>query len=394
MQLLSEESFSMIEPLLSDDYKRIRSRIALVLGPDDSELFATVDVLPNRGKWLSAKPVKAYSEASPLERELIAAAIEDAKAATLPRLAQHIPGAENLYRVPAEECIYWYRDADGKVGVVLTQWGFRRANDPGKVDVIELLMAAPRPLSMVDVTLEAIYNYGAPVTGREFDLSIFNNTRVIVTDAEGRYSIGKVKNGVEFSATDRVSGIDYHFTVTSGREIYRIEIGKDVDWRVRVIDRNLQPLGPGYRVEINGERFGTNDDGIVEMGHQPYSPDMTLRVSSADGDPAEFKISPDGDNDFVYQVNLPLETPPPPPEPEPRKVYIRILDVDGSPLDGVEVHVDQPGGVTVTAVSNADGVAEFPRDTFVDKKKSNVRFVLTAEYQRSRQEKKNNRNGK
>ena len=95
MQLLSEESFSIIEPLLTDDYKRVRSRLALLLNQADCEIFSAVDVLPNRGKWLSDSPValSRYQAASPVEKEMIAAYIENAKARLLPAIAGHITGA-------------------------------------------------------------------------------------------------------------------------------------------------------------------------------------------------------------------------------------------------------------------------------------------------------------
>ncbi|MBD5251312.1 MAG: carboxypeptidase regulatory-like domain-containing protein [Barnesiella sp.] len=389
MQLLSEESFSIIEPLLTDDYKRVRSRLSLLLNQADCEIFSAVDVLPNRGKWLSDSPValSRYQAASPVEKEMIAAYIENAKARLLPAIAGHITGAPYLFRVPDENNIFWYRSDNGEVRVVLAQWGFKRTTDPGDVDVIEFLLAQPRPLSTADVTVEVAYDYGAPLADTPMQLVIFNNVTKFLTDQAGRYHVGKVKTGINFEVRDNEGGLLGAFTAETGRELYRIELVKTVDCTIAVVDRNSQPVA-GYELNVNGHQFTTDDTGKVSVTGLSYKSADRVKVTSDKGDDAEYMLSPDSPNEFVYTANLPEEIKP---EPEPRKVRVRILDEDGLPLDGVEVFVDQPGGVTLSAISDADGVALFPRDTFVDRKKSNVRFVLTAEYQKARAERRKGR---
>lgn len=389
MQLLSEESFSVIEPLLSDDYKRIRSRLALLLGAADCEIFANIDMLPNRGKWLTDAPshLRPYADASPVEKEHIAAYIEDAKARLEPKIAAHIPAAASLFRVPDEKSIFWYTDAQGNTKVVLAQWGFKRTVDPGDVDVIEFLIAQPRPLSTVSVTIEVVYTYGAPLAGKQFMLNIFNNTHTFVTDASGRYYVGEVKAGLKFEVLDAEGKFLAIFEAESGKDIYKVEINKMVSFKIKVIDRNNEPVAD-YMLTANGQQLTTNADGEIPEMHVIYRQGYTLEVKSEKGPDATFELSPDEPNEFIYHVDLPEVKKPEPPRPEPRKVKVRILDIDGTPLDGVEVFIDQPGGTTISAVSDADGVATFPRDTFVDKKKSNVRFVLTAEYRKAREERK------
>ncbi|MCM1520075.1 MAG: hypothetical protein NC098_04760 [Lachnoclostridium sp.] len=395
MRLLSEESFSRIEPLIADDYKRTRSRLALLLSPQDCEVFAQVDLLPNRGKWVADVPgqLMPYSEASAAEREQIAAYLEDKKRAIAAAIGDKVPYVNDLFRIPDENQIFWFKDSTGNVRVVLSQWGFRRINAPGDVDVIEFLISQPRTMSICEVVAKGVYSDGQPYACQPITLSIFGNTSEVKTATDGTYFIGKVPMNKEFSIT--ADGQIYDFVTSADRESYDFIVNRYTGWSVRVVGQKGESVA-NYPVKINGRDCMTDADGIIAADNVMMTGDDRLQVEAEYGEPMEYTLSPVRENnDFEYRVTLPVKEevkpplPPVPPEPPVKKpVRVHLLDLDGSPLDFVDVFIDQPNGTTVTATTDADGWATFPRDTFVDKKKSKLRFKLTKEYQERRRQMK------
>lgn len=394
MYILSEESFSRIEPLISDDYKRTRSRLALMLQPDDCEIFSIVDLLPNKGKWSAdvSSPLHRYADASAIEREQIAAYLEDKRRAVVAQLSEKLPYAKDLFKVPDENSIFWYKDGQGNVRVVLSQWGFRRTNQPADVDVIEFLIVQPRPLSIQQVTFKATYSDGNPVAKVEFGLLIFNNPTSFVSDDNGEHFMGQVPVGQRFEVTDP-EGQRYGFDVTAGRELYDVTIDRFTTYSIQVVGQSGEPVN-NYDLTVNGQVYRTDDEGRIYDQRVKLTGNDRLLVNGQYGTEQEFPLQADPKmNDFVYRVTIPKkvekkdeeEILPPPPPPAKKDVRVRILDLDGTPLDNVEVFIDQPGGSTISAISDADGYATFPRDTFIDKKKSKIRFTLTKEYRQRRE---------
>lgn len=390
MIILSEESFSHIEPLISDDYKRTRSRLALLLRPEECEMFAGVDLLPNRGKWMTDAQVRPYADASQIEREQIAAFLEEKRQSITAALADRLPFAADLFKIPDENQIFWYKDPTGNVRVVLSQWGFRRINQKGDADVIEFLISQPRTMTIEEVTFRAIYSDRQPVADKQFGLNIFNNDTSFNTDANGEHFIGKVPVGQQFEVTPE-DGNATKFEVTAGRQTYELTVDRFTGYTVTVVGQNNTPV-PNYEITIDGRQYTTDADGRVAESGVKLTGNDSITVDAEHGQQVAYPLNSDQENNnFVYRVTLPEKkqeeekvVPPGLPEPEAKPVRIRILDLDGSPLDNVTVFLDQPGGKTISAVTDGEGYATFPRDTFVDKKKSKIRFSLSREYQEKR----------
>ena len=95
----------------------------------------------------------------------------------------------------------------------------------------------------------------------------------------------------------------------------------------------------------------------------------TFNISDAMGNAMTYQIAPNT-YEFYFYVNIPVEEP---------MVRIRVMDIDNTPLDNLEVYVDTPMG-TFSAMSDDYGYALFPASAFVDKKKAKVRFTVTKEY--------------
>lgn len=398
MNILSQESFSRIEPLIADDYKKTYSRLKLMLGADDVDIFARVDVLPNQGKWWTdvMAQVKPFSAASALEKEQIAAYLEDGKRRISAQLAEKLPYVDTLFRIPDENQIFWYVDQAGRIRVVLSQWGFRRINQPGDVDVIEFLIAQPRTMTVVDSTIRIMWSDGNPVADTNFGLTIFNNSTNFTTDANGEHFLGKVPAGQHFEVTAQ-DGKRWPFDSQEGRETYDITIDRLTSWSITVLDQDGNTIA-GFPLKINGDGMATDENGKIAAHNVRLTGGDTLTVTDSEGAEQRYALSPAAeDNNFTFRIEIEKEKPeepviPTPPAPAPaapkKPVRVRILDIDGSPLDNVEVFIDQPGGTTLSAMTDADGYAEFAPDTFVDKKKSKIRFRLTKEYQQRREEMK------
>lgn len=139
---------------------------------------------------------------------------------------------------------------------------------------------------------------------------------------------------------------------------------------LKVMDQNGNPV-PGYEMmfaSAQGQYNVRSDEmGIVALPAMYV--DETFNISDAMDNAMTYQITPDT-NEFYFYVNIPVEEP---------MVRIRVLDIDNTPLDNLDVYVDTPMG-TFSAMSDDYGYALFPASAFADKKKAKVRFTVTKEY--------------
>jgi len=206
MKVISTESFTNVVPLVlqGNSYVNIHGRLRQKLSPEESEMFATIQMENNGAKWLVADniPLKSYSEADPSEKEEIAIFIEEKKNIILGKLSSEMNYLPKLFQVPSEKEIFWYRGIDNRVHVILAQWGFVLKHKIKDVNVIDFILVQPRPLTQVEVTLHVDYSDGLPASKSSFQLSLLNHTKEITTNDDGDFYVGNLYAGKTFSITD------------------------------------------------------------------------------------------------------------------------------------------------------------------------------------------------
>lgn len=385
MKIISSESFTKISPLInSESYNSLHVRLKMKLTPDEIELFSTPDFpVANRGNWQTDvdAPLNVYRDASAVEKEEIATAIEEKKHAILPKLG-NAPYANLLFRVPDESQIFWYRNADGQVRVILSQWGFGPVAGGRDVDIVDIILNLPRPLTQMPVKIIVGYSDGEPAANQTFNLEVFNNVKAITTNDEGSYSLGKMFAGKKFAVSD-ANGMRYDFVVEAGKTDYCIVFDLKTDYEVTVFNQ-FNEVVSGYPLTCDGETFTTDADGKVKVTDVLLTKGKTVVVSGPNGSPQTYSLVRDAErNCFEYRMMVEVKT----------DYTIKVVDQNGLVKPEYSINVDGSPMVTNTAgmvevrdlswvngmnitVSSAEGATE----TFsVDKDAANNNFVYKIE---------------
>ena len=203
------------------------------------------------------------------------------------------------------------------------------------------------------------------------------------TDENGLITLQAMKVGEQFYVVDNDGGSQI-FQVTEENEehIYPVYIEEPVEMppipepispMLRVVDQNGNPV-PGYNMMLANSQgeipIQSDETGSVVL--PPMNINDSFNVADQTGNAMTYQIA-EGVNEFYFYVNIPEA-----PQEEPM-VRIRVLDIDGTPLDNLPVYVDTPLG-TFSSMSDNYGYALFPASAFVDKQKAKVRFEVTKEY--------------
>ena len=239
---------------------------------------------------------------------------------------------------------------------------------------------------LITPVVKVVDQNGNTVSDYHLAVNIAGEQTDMATDENGCITLHEMNVGEQFYVVDNDGGSQV-FQVTEENEehIYSVYIEEQVESQeippipeliastLRVVDQNGNPV-PGYDLmfaNVQGEMpVITDETGSVLL--PPMNENDTFNVADQMGNAMTYQIA-EGVNEFYFYVTIPE-----PPQEEPM-VRIRVLDIDGTPLDNLPVYVDTPLG-TFSSMSDDDGYALFPASAFVDKKKAKVRFEITEEY--------------
>ncbi len=278
------------------------------LKPEEVALFATPDFpVANMGNWQTnvSAPLKNYKEASDLEREMIASYIEGMKEAVLPKISD-LPYANQLFRVPSEDQIFYYL-TDGELKVILSQWGFIPVSGGRDVDLIDIIINQPRPLTQVSVTLHIRYSDGLPADNTPFSVHLFNHDKSFTTDETGRITLGRMHAGKKLSVTDS-NGTTVDLVVESGKNDYDVVFDYLTSFVVCVLNQFDEAM-TGYQLSIDGRQYMTDGNGEVRCSDVLLTAGKTINVSGANGSSSSYSLQRASDqNNFVYHMVVDVKT--------------------------------------------------------------------------------------
>lgn len=353
MKTISSESFTKIESLIPENHVNVHARVRQWLNEEESQLFAYPDFpTANSGQWCSnaCADLKKYADATPVEKEEIAISLENSKATILPKLAK-LTYASNLFKVPSEQQIFWYRGSDGQVRVVLAQWGFKLYNTPRNVDVIDVIINLPRVLTQTEVNVHITYSDDKPAANETFSRFMFNNQQDFTTDESGSHCFGQMYPNQRFSVSDKF-GTTHEFVVEKDKCDYYARFDIHTSYQVQVVNQNDEVMA-GCTIRIDDVPHTTDSNGHVLIDDVILTPTSLVMVSCDDGTPEAFELSRDaGQNKFIYKIKVIQHT----------AFSIKVVNQDGEPkpdyaliVNGSNCHTDGSGFLHVRDCVFDDG---------------------------------------
>ncbi len=380
MKELINQSLAPIRDVIQgQNYAIIKARLDQLLSMDVAQSFAKVDIKSNEGIWYTENNLKflPYSEADELEKEEIAIRLEEIREQAYGKLIDVMPYWEKLFIVPNPDCIYWVKDSEGNMSVVITQWGFENRTIEKQADVISDIITAPRPLTQIPVVLHCKYSNGETASEYEFYLHIFNNKKQCKTDENGTYSIGSLFADKSFfvEKIDESQRID--FTVKNGIE-YVAVFNISTDYSITVLNQN-NTLVPYCSLKVSGEAITTDANGQYAATGVILYPDSKVEVEYEGKIIGAFTLSKmSEDNNFTVKIEQKIV--------KPQTINIKIRGYKGEPLPDMPFKVKTDKGEIIDGVTDEHGNATIPAQSLTVGKKCNLSFTVTAAYQQKRKE--------
>ena len=380
MKELSSRSLLEVHDIIhGQNYVNIKARLNQYLPADYANTFSNVNFFGSTGMWSVDDDMSLIrlKDASAEERSEAAFWLEECRNYLGENLADKMPYWKSLFSIPSEDQIFLYRNNNGEIRVVLTEWGFEPRMAGKKVDVIGILIDAPRVIKQEEVTIHIDYSDGTVASQIPFVLNSFNNTKTVSTDDNGDFFLGKIFASKSFSV-ERTDGLNhYDYIVEVGKSIYSAVFDYYVDYVISVENQKGEPKA-NYTFIVNGMDVQTDDFGQF-VASLKLLPETVLRVKVVEKDHS-FKLCHDSEqNRFVVRVDDPVVLPPPPP-PVVEYITVTLLDHDGTPLSDQPFQIMQKKIVVAEGVTDRDGNARIQKDMFLSGKKYKIRFSRPDSY--------------
>ncbi|MBR5211000.1 MAG: hypothetical protein IKV91_00330 [Bacteroidales bacterium] len=380
MKELSSRSLLEVHDIIhGQNYVNIKARLNQYLPADYANTFSNVNFFGSTGMWSVDDDMSLIrlKDASAEERSEAAFWLEECRNYLGENLADKMPYWKSLFSIPSEDQIFLYRNNNGEIRVVLTEWGFEPRMAGKKVDVIGILIDAPRVIKQEEVTIHIDYSDGTVASQIQFVLNSFNNTKTVSTDDNGDFFLGKIFASKSFSV-ERTDGLNhYDYIVEVGKSIYSAVFDYYVDYVISVENQKGEPKA-NYTFIVNGMEVQTDDFGQF-VASLKLLPETVLRVKVVEKDHS-FKLCHDSEqNRFVVRVDDPVVLPPPPP-PVVEYITVTLLDHDGTPLSDQPFQIMQKKIVVAEGVTDRDGNARIQKDMFLSGKKYKIRFSRPDSY--------------
>lgn len=390
MRILSKESFTVIQPLLRDNYANLYSRLILQLPREAAGCFAKFTMLTayNSGQWSieceGEDEYKPISAATAPQRMAAAAAFGNLRKQL--QDSGMVADVERLLSVPDKSCIYFRQMPSGDVRLILTQWGYRRIGSAANINNVALMIGMlDDGMERCDVNLALKWSDDTPIADMPVKVGVYGTSFDRQTDADGLIKMGTVAVGERFTVD-----VEGHDTVAlrtdANSDNYIVTLPWKVSATIRCVNTKKEPAQA--TVTINGRRHDSDAGGVCALTGIVLLREGALNVSLDGGHEQKFPLHRDSRlNDFTYVLPAPPEhegdsedtedgdnmLPPPLNE----DVCIRILDKRNRPLRYTTVKVEMRKGVR-KAVTDEEGYIRIDRKCFTQGEKVKVRVLPEA----------------
>lgn len=392
MKEISYQSLHKIRDIIpGQNYSNIKARLDQYLPAEFSSVFAKVNFAAEQASWFGEDNIDylPYANASDMEKEEIATALEECKQYVCENLKVQMPFIEKIFIIPSTNEIFWYRDDSGIVRVTVAQWGFQLKQLGQNVDIIDLLIGSPRVLTQEEVTVKFFFTDGEIARNVPFILNIFNNRKECEANDEGEYYIGKIHVNRTFSIEDISGKTKFDFTVAKDAQ-YNVTFERGTTFNVKVENQHGQPKAL-FAISVDNLEVHTDENGGYKSEYVILTPGKTVTVSLPDGStPQTYVLSRDEtENEFTFTVHDEEVIPPLPPEP-PKNVTVRILTKKGNAIANVPFVVLSNGKKITEGITDNNGVGTFPADMLKHGQKYKIDFRVTSEQEKNTDNKTKN----
>ena len=399
MKEISRQSLMKIHDVIhGQNYVNIKARLNQLLPNEYAKTFAGIKLFSTDGVWYGDDAIvyRSYVEASASDKEEIATWLEECKEVVCATLSTAIPYVHSLFSIPSQEQIFWYRNDEGNIRVTLAQWGFENKSNGPKIDVITMLLLAPRTLTQQDVTIHIDYSDGSIASNIPFILHLFNNTKNIETDGEGNFHLGKLFLNKTFVIENIDATNHYDFTIVKDGNYSAV-----FDWFTRytiIVEDQKGERIPDFEMMVDGVAVKTNEEGRFEA-ELKLLPNTIVNVE-ANETRSSFIVQKESENN-VFKITIKREEPQPSvvsPNPPvtpispaplvPEYIKVTLLDYDGQPLPNLPFVINKKKK-RISAQTDENGVAQIDKAQFIQNNKYHIRFMITSSYRESLSKKNN-----
>lgn len=324
-------------------------RIKQLLDPADVSCFAPIYVNPSSYYW-SAKDVsgwKPLSSATDQEKETARAALQRMKDNALRRNPSQGSLIDKVFTYPNDDFVLLRYNDGGKMELMVTGWGFANLNRTRGGVITDIVDRK----EINEITLSFIID-GQAVPNRDFEYLQGMNFVPAVTDAQGIYNFGRIKEGTTVNVRDVNTGTQSITTVTP--EVKHIDVDVTQFIEVRVIARkDDQPISDDSAELVYGRREARVpiNQGIGKV-QLPYYEGEQCKVTFR-GESQQHELRLDAPNEFVFELYT--------PKVDRTDVVVNVSG-DGAPIVNERVILQTPLGA-VSLTTDANGQARHSFDT-------------------------------
>ncbi len=313
------------------------------------------------------------------------------------------PLAGDILTVPSDEFLL-VRHNGADYDIALAAWGYRY---PDRAAGLEL-NSWKSNTKYQEVNIEFMWD-GKPIPNMPFTLEGFAH----FTDMEGIFHVDRplpvgMRYRLHTSGNPVPSAEDHSFTLTveQNKDRYSFDLTQLFDIEVVVTEDGFPLSGAECDVEFGGrhERLVTDVSGRAMLrlplvrdivGHiEPVQPQCvtTCRGRVLDYIPRfadeshTFEFDFEGEKVVVPEPPVVAEEVPEPEKPvvpDPETVTITILDYEGYPVADMPLKLKAGAKGVLDLRTDDKGTVTVPADMLTDRKKVNISFTVTPEYQES-----------
>lgn len=309
MKELLRESHKEILFIVKLNYNNIYARLRMLLG-EDASVFADLRVKQTETIWyaLDDGEYRCYDDATEDEREEISEELVRLKkdlGMKIGEATELAPHFEELWSIPDSSNIFFQKDKNGKIKIILTAWGCRKARQTYGSDIVAQIIRTGSEKHK-EVKVVCYYPDKCLAAKQTFQVTYQNVTKEQTTDDEGSFIMGTLLVGSSFSILKEDTGESFTAMVDKEIDCYNFTFSMKVRVNVKVINQHeetvtglsltLDNSGLISKAVTNAEGAATFDGILYNEGHR------NVQITSNGHSTASFSIGADK-NDFIFKLN-------------------------------------------------------------------------------------------
>lgn len=362
-------SIGAVRPLIHGcSYGNIRQAITKRLSSEQQCLLAELNAGTSLQWYIDSSQgeFRPVSAAKPSERKAIDEALYQAHQEIRRAIqgTEAAPYIDQVLTYPSEDALFYRYDAEGRVQLCITQWGYALHNKPTPPP------PAPPKLEEKKVAKRLLARYSTGVVLQNKQLYLCKQGYApfaIQTDAVGEYNLEQtmLPDGAVLEVAEEAMMQDRQsFVLTAEQELYEVVFPVYTEARVELRNQLDEPLS-GQTLQINGRAYQTDAAGQVLLQGLDLGTVQQLEVQAGNTPRELFQLDIDPlANHFVYRTEQALTT----------GATLRVLNQEGSPRSKYELLVsgqrhlsDASGQIQLGSIPWTDSAVlsvSDPRDGF------------------------------